>query len=183
MTDNPPSDSGSADPDRTEAFLALYSEHQRTLMLYIASLLSRAEDVDDVIQETCSVLWREFDSFQPGTNFRAWACTVAFNQVRAWRKKQQRDRLVFSDRFLEAISEELISNTPYYEQRISKTQECIRKLPGHHRELIRLRYHAGRGIDELAALFDRSADAVYRMLSRIRQTLHECVTRSISAGE
>ena len=183
MTDNSAADPVRMDPERTEEFLALYSEHQRGLMLYIASLLPRSEDVDDVVQETCSVLWREFDSFQRGTNFRAWACTVAFNQVRAWRKKQQRDRLVFSDQFLNAISDELINNSPYYEQRSAKTQDCIRKLPLHHRELVRLRYHVGRSIDELATRFDRSTDAVYRMLSRIRQVLHECVTRSVRAGE
>ncbi|MFN7134755.1 MAG: guanylate kinase, partial [Myxococcales bacterium] len=57
-------------------------------------LRERKTDSEEVIQETNLVLWREFDRFQEGTNFAAWACRVALNQVLAWRKKRQRDRLL-----------------------------------------------------------------------------------------
>ena len=57
------------------------------------SVLPNRTDVDDLLQETNLVLWREFESFEIGTNFTAWAYRIAHNQVLAWRKpvKEYRD--------------------------------------------------------------------------------------------
>jgi RNA polymerase sigma-70 factor, ECF subfamily len=165
------------DPDE---FLCLFAKHQQTIALYLTSLLPTQQDVDDVFQETSLVLWREFAKFQPGTNFGAWACTIAFNQVRAWRSRQKRETLVFSDVFLERISEELNEYADYYQNRLQALERCIEQLPEHHRELVRHRYLAGATVEALAEKAKRSPVAVYRMLSRVRQALHDCVTKRIS---
>lgn len=160
---------------RTEEFVGLWTAHQQRVSVYLASLLGRQESVDDLLQETSLVCWREFEKFRLGTNFGAWACTVAFNRVRAWRKKKSREQLVFSDEFVASISDELIRQEEEVPERISYLNECIRGLSDHHRDLIRQRYSAGQSIDTIAERLSRSHDAVYRMLSRIRASLQECV--------
>jgi RNA polymerase sigma-70 factor, ECF subfamily len=169
-----------ASAGETNDFLRLFAKNQRTVLLYLTSLLPTQTDVDDVFQETSLVLWREFSGFQVGTNFGAWACTIAFNQVRAWRSRQKRETLVFSDAFLQSISDEMVNNGDHLEERLKALEACIDFLPAHHRELVRHRYDDGNSIDSIAQQAQRTPDAVYRMLSRIRETLHDCVTKRLT---
>jgi RNA polymerase sigma-70 factor (ECF subfamily) len=164
----------------TELFIRLLGENHRRLYLYVTSLVPNRADAEDILQQTNLVLWREFEQFEPGTNFTAWACRVALNQVLCWRKKRQRDRLVFCEDFFEAVAEELNSEMARLEQRSQVLGSCINKLPPHHRNLIRLRYQDGSSVESIASELHRTVDAVYRMLSRIRQVLHRCVTHSLS---
>jgi RNA polymerase sigma-70 factor (ECF subfamily) len=173
-------DQGSA--ERTEAFVRLLGQNQRRLFLYVMSLVHNWNDAEEIVQEANLVLWREFDHFQPGTNFAAWACKVAFHQVLAWRKRQQRDRLEFSPQFLEAVADEGIRAGEVLEERFQMLAQCIDKLPSFQRDLLRLRYTEGLAIEVVARQVDRSVDAVYRALSRIRHTLHACVTRGLLEG-
>jgi RNA polymerase sigma-70 factor, ECF subfamily len=160
---------------RIEEFVRLLGENQHRIFVYLMSMMHDRVAVEDVQQETNLVLWREFESFEPNSNFAAWSCRVAFNQMRAWRKKQQRDRLVFSDSFLEAIAAEIDSQSSSIDRRLDALEKCMEKLPLHHRELIRNRYSTGSAIEEIANRMDRKPDAIYRLLSRVRCSLLECV--------
>lgn len=179
LATSPPPVSGDS-ATRVEAFVSLLGQNQRRIHLFVASLVPNASDADDILQETNLVLWREFDQFVLGTNFASWACTVAFNQVLAWRKRKQRDRLVFSDQFLSAVSGELLAQADRIEDRSSALASCIERLAPQHRELLRLRYTDGNPVETIATQFQRTTEAVYRMLSRIRHALHECVTASLA---
>jgi RNA polymerase sigma-70 factor (ECF subfamily) len=177
--DSPQGDADDDSAARTEAFIRLLGQSHRSLHLYVMSLVPNRSDAEDVLQQTQLVLWREFAQFELGTNFAAWACRVAFNQVLAWRKRRQRDRLVFSEAFLEAVAEEAAAGSEWLEDRSQRLAGCLNKLPPHHRELIRLRYTEGTAVETIATEVNRSVDAVYRMLSRIRQSLYDCVSRSL----
>src|SRR5437660_8180880 len=102
---------------RVDAYVRQLGQNQRRITLYVLSLVPRWNDAEEIVQETNLVLWREFDTFQRGTNFSAWACKVAFHQVLAWRKRRQRDRLELSPAFLEVVSEELTSAADVLEER------------------------------------------------------------------
>ena len=98
----PPEPVVSAEP--VDCFVTLVGRHQSRIRRLVRSLVPNLADADDVLQNTHLVLWREFHRFAPGTDFAAWAGSVAFHEVLAWRKKRGRDRLVFSDEFLAAVS-------------------------------------------------------------------------------
>jgi RNA polymerase sigma-70 factor (ECF subfamily) len=166
---------------RMDDFLGLFNAHRRQILVYLATLLPSQADVDDVFQETSMVLWREFHEFKPGTNFAAWACAIAFNRVRAWRSRRNRDQLVFSDSMLQLISEQLLTHSDYYQERLQALDGCVASLRGHHRDLLNSRYQSGMSIEAIAEMSQRTPTAVYRMLSRIRQALFECVERKIKA--
>lgn len=165
-------------PERADTFVRLLGQNQRRLHMYVLSLVPSWADAEEIIQETNLVLWREFHQFQLGTNFAAWACKVAFHQVLAWRKRRQRDRLEFSPAFLEAVAEEASTRMDALEERSQLLAGCIGRLPDHQRDLLRLRYSENLAIEALARQVDRSVEAVYRALSRIRAALHECVTQA-----
>jgi RNA polymerase sigma-70 factor (ECF subfamily) len=176
-----PSASADSSSARMDDFVRLFSLHQRKLYLFIGSLLPDGRDVEDVFQETSLVLWKEFETFVPGTNFSAWAAQVALNQTLAHRKRRNRNRIVFSDEFLKAVARDMTVYGDDLDRRTAALSGCVLKLPPHHQELIRARYASGEAVEQIAEHLNRSVEAVYRMLSRIRQSLHECVTRTLAA--
>jgi RNA polymerase sigma-70 factor, ECF subfamily len=170
-----------ATSEQMDEFVKLFSQHQRKLYLFIGSLIPDGRDVEDVFQETSLVLWREFEKFERGTNFSAWAAQVALNQTLAHRKRKTRSRIVFSDEFLTAVARDITAYGDDLDRRTTVLAGCVLKLPSHHQELIRARYASGEAIEQIAEQLNRTTEAVYRMLSRIRQSLHECVTRTLAS--
>jgi len=176
-------DSDAADANasrRADVFMRLLSENQRRIALYVLGLVPRWNDAEEIIQETNLVLWREFGNFQVGTNFPAWACTVAFHQVLAWRKRRSRQRLRFTDAFVEAVAQESAAAGEQLDGRWRHLSRCLEKLPDHRRELVRLRYSEECSIEELAERSGRTVTAIYRALSRVRRVLFDCVNRSVA---
>ncbi len=193
MTDKPTSASketsqtigeppGIAPPERIEQFVQLIGLHQNKIHRYLLSLVPNLHDADDLFQQTNLFLWREFDRFEEGTNFVSWACAVAYHEVLAWRKTRSRERLVFSDAFLAAVSSQLDSSAERIELRSQALVQCVEKLPKHHRELIQLRYGELGRVESIAEKVGRTTEAVYRMLSRIRRALYDCVDQALELG-
>lgn len=63
-------------PQETE-FVAQLTEIQLALRLYVQSLMPGDVAAHDVAQQANATLWRKRNEFAPGTNFKAWAFSVA----------------------------------------------------------------------------------------------------------
>lgn len=167
-------------PDRAEEFVFLLARHERLLGAYVMTMVPHPQDADDILQEAKVVMWRNFGKFEPGTNFGAWARKVAFHQVLAYRKRKHRDRLDFSEDFLRTVSEEVEHSADRLEQRERVLHDCVAKLPAEHRDALHLRYQEGLSLEDMAARLERTVGALYRLLSRVRHVLHECVTKNLN---
>ena len=167
--------------DRTEAYLRLLSQHDRWLATYVYSLVASAADADDILQEVKVTLWKRFDTFELGTHFQAWARTVAMHQVLNYRRSQKRrDHAPLDEAFIEAVAAEIDQRADALEHKAEALNACLRKLPEAHRKMIVWRYYEDCGVDEIATKSERSIEAVYRLLSRIRVALSECVNRQLA---
>ncbi|MCG8511741.1 MAG: hypothetical protein MI741_21210, partial [Rhodospirillales bacterium] len=107
----------------------------------------------------------------------------AYFQVRNQRRKMQRDRLMFDDDVLEQLATEAEAFESPTTDRLVALQECIEKLPRHHRDIIRKRYMHDTSVQALAKAIHKSANAVAVMLFRIREALVRCIeSRTKSEG-
>jgi RNA polymerase sigma-70 factor (ECF subfamily) len=170
-----------SDSKRAEEFVFLLARHERMLGGYVAAMVPHAQDADDILQDTKVVMWRSFEQYQAGTNFAAWARKIAFHRVLAFRKRKHRDPLDFSDEFLRAVSEEADLGAARLEQRQRVLQYCVAKLPSDHRTLVLLRYDEQLDLEEIAVRMNRTVGALYRLLSRVRFALYDCVSKHLSA--
>lgn len=164
---------------KTREFVRLLTQHERRLFAYILALVPRWADADDILQETSLRLWDEFDKYSPGTDFMAWAGRVAFYQVLTFRKQHNRDRRLFSEQFIDVVDAAATAVPDEADAQHLALADCMTKLSDSNRELLRACYSADTNIKEAAARLGRSLPAVYRALSRIRITLHECVEQSM----
>jgi RNA polymerase sigma-70 factor (ECF subfamily) len=170
-------------PDRAEEFVFLLARHERLLGAYVMTMVPHPQDADDILQEAKVVMWRHFAKFELGTNFGAWARKIAFHQVLAYRKRKHRDRLDFSEDFLRAVADEAEVSADHLEQRERLLHECVAKLPEDHRATLQLRYQEGLSLEDMAARLGRTVGALYRLLSRVRAVLHECVSKNLNRPE
>jgi RNA polymerase sigma-70 factor (ECF subfamily) len=108
---------------------------------------------------------------------------VAFHVVRAFRKRKNRDRLDFWDEFGKAVAEGVETHSTRLERRERALQQCLQKLPKAHRDVVVLRYHESLELEQMDVRLGRSHGALYRMLSRIRHRLHECVSGFFKASD
>lgn len=174
-------ESGS-DPDRTVEFVEALTGNERPLRAFIRSLVPDTSAADDVFQETCRVMWRRFDTFEPGTNFAAWACRIAFHKVLDLRKKQSSSRVEYSTSLVELLAEDCMERLERAESRYRALQECFSRLDDRDRDLVRRRYEEGASVRSVAEALGRPIEGLYKVYQRIRRNLLECVETTLEGA-
>lgn len=177
MTDA--ADPVAAIPD--EEMVGLIAQAQRRLYAFILTLVRRTVDADDVLQETNAVLWRKRTTFQRESDFFAWAFEIARLQVLAWRGRQARGADLFEPALLAEIAATALVESVEYSRRETALAGCLKKLPESQRALILHRYQPRVAVKSMAAGMGKSAKAVSELLRRIRDTLRECIERTLAA--
>jgi RNA polymerase sigma-70 factor (ECF subfamily) len=163
--------------EKVELFVSLLAKHDRSLGIYVISLCPNLTEAEDVIQDVKLFMWKNFDKFTPGTSFVAWAKKIAFYTVLSHRKKTMRQPMLLGDEFIQAVADDVEKRQEELEKRHARLGSCIKKLSGREREMLILRYTQRLDIEKMAEILSRTVAAVYRHLSRIRLSLHDCVTR------
>lgn len=167
--------------DSTEEFVHSITQAQRRLYAFVLALVRRPADADDVLQETNVVLWRKRETYRPGTDFYAWAFEIVRLQVLAWRARQARSADPFDAALLTEIAAAAELESQRYGQREAALRSCLQKLPEQQRALIIRRYQPEVAVNSLAAELGKSAKSVSESLRRIRDTLRQCIERTLAA--
>lgn len=167
-----------------DEFLRLLQAHQNQLLSLIFCQVQHMADAEDIFQQTALTLWEKFSQFEPGSNFLAWAKTVASNKTMAFLRDRRRSRTRFSETLIEQLAERPLWSSEATELKLNALSRCTQKLGANDQLLLRECYGQAEGkIQSAAAKLGRSADSVYVSLSRIRRNLAECIQRSMSREE
>ena len=174
--------------DRTEPSLTaqtqlmlLMTQHQRRIFSYIYTLVPYRADAEDILQETSLVICEKFADFKIGTDFAAWACQIAYWEVRRARQKFARAKVVFDQDVVDALAQTAAGMIEEVSERHEALAGCLKKLHPRDRELVLTRYEPGCGVDEAARRSGRSLEAAYKALGRIRKLLLDCVSNQLAA--
>ena len=176
-----PSNGPAASQSPSAEFIQLFTRTQRPMFLYILSLVPRPVDAEEILQEANLIVWTKSQQFQPGTNFRAWACQIAYYEVLKYRERKQRDKLHFNPELLEMIAAESIQQAELLDRRRQALAECLQKLKETDRTLIQTRYSPDGEGPGIADQLGRPINSIYQSLSRIRKSLLECINRRLAA--
>lgn len=163
----------------TVDFLRRLSQCERRIKAYILALVPNWADADDLYQETTVRLWEQFAEYDSEKEFGAWACTVAHYMVLAYRKKSSREKGRFSQAFVDAVAEEVAATSKEADLRYRALQHCLQKLNKRNRDLVRRCYSGTTTLKAVAQQTGRTAAALYKALSRIRHSLHECIEKNL----
>ena len=156
---------------------------QSPIELYVRGLMPGDPSFEEVVQQANAKIWESRHAFELGTNFRAWAMSIARFEVFNFRKRQARDaRLRFSMELTETMASELEEATEHFEDRQAALRLCLEEMHPNSRALVMSRYGSSESLSEFALRAGRSVGGLRVSLNRIRKALAECIERKLQLG-
>ena len=132
------------------------------------SLTARSDKADDLVQETLMKAWKHHDSFQHGTNMKAWLYTILRNEFYSQLRKRKRE-VEDADGFYSnkvAVHAEQDGHLDMADLRIA-----LAKLPEDQREAIILVGASGFSYEEAAAICSVAVGTIKSRVNRARARL------------
>ena len=166
------------EPDR-ERFVRLLMRHDRVIRAYLRSFLQSATDVDEVMQEISVIAWRKFGELEDPDNFRRWICVIARYEVLMHRRKKARDRIVLGREIEELLADEGLEELSLREQQLEALEGCLDKLSRKRKQLVLHIYASEHPMRTIAEKIGKTPEALYKLLSRTRRELRQCVERTL----
>ncbi|MCH7227127.1 sigma-70 family RNA polymerase sigma factor [Haloferula sp. A504] len=162
--------------DPMREFVRELTEHQQALRTFVDYLMMGAPGASDVAQEVNLLLWEKRAQFKPGTNFRAWAFTMARYVALGHRRKLRRDgALVFDPDLIERLADEWEAEPDERERKLAALDHCLEQLPDEDLKLVRARYGSHGEIERLAGEIGKTSGSLRLRLFRLRAALKQCV--------
>ena len=156
------------DPEQKKDFFISYSGDDKTWAEWIAWQL------DEAGYTTVLQAW----DFRPGSNFLAWARTIAKYEA----LQLARDRAKAPTSLSPDVIEQLSTTAPDFDnpdERLGMMRECIETLAPRAKEVIQLRYAKALEPVEIADRMKLAIQSVSVMLSRARASLRKCIERKL----
>ena len=183
LTKVPPGPRADMKKSRDDLFIERYIECQSGLYRFIATLVPNRADAEELFQEASLTAWRIRDRFDPLREASPWLCGIARNLVAAHYRKQKSLALTLDPDVLERLGQQQMEEDAVLGERARALNQCLEKLPDRQRDLVRQYYHSDQTVQSFSRARGRSAEAVYKMIQRVRMTLFECVNQTLKRGE
>ena len=167
------------DQEKHQHFAEKMVRDQVRVFGYILSLIPNRADAEEVFQQTSLTLWENWHRYDPQLDFFPWACGFAYNHVRNFVRKNRRKPMCLDADVVEALAES--GQLPRIDARIEALRDCVEQIPDRSREVIE-RHYEGESVGDIAKVHRLTENAVYKLLRRSRELLHDCITQRLSLG-
>jgi RNA polymerase sigma-70 factor, ECF subfamily len=132
------------------------------------SLTSSAERADDLVQETMLKAWKSFESFEQGSNMRAWLYTILRNEFYTQLRKRKREVEDADGVFAARLS---IPGGQESHLDMEDMRAALAQLPPDQREAIILVGASGFSYEEAAEICLVAVGTIKSRVSRARMRL------------
>ena len=170
MSDQPQATGADALSEKTfKADLVALIPHMRA---FARTMTGNPAQADDLAQDALAKAWQCRDSFQMGTNMKAWTFMILRNQFysdmrRAWRSVQLDQEA--AERTL------LASDDPSAPLELNELRMALASLPVDQREAVILVGAGGLSYEEAAEICDCAVGTVKSRVSRAREALRRII--------
>ena len=165
------------------AFDALVTEHQQRIYFFIRSMVFNPDDARDTLQDVNIVLYRKQDAYEHGTNFKAWAFTIARFECLSYLSRYKKNQWTTLDSgLLESLADAAEEKADDVEPCLKALRKCILALAPDVQHLISSRYQQGTPLDATATQMQTSVGALKQKLFRARKQLKQCILKRMQHG-
>lgn len=141
-----------------------------SLRAFAVSLTGRHDKADDLVQDTIMKAWAKQDSFEMGTNIKAWLFTILRNEFYSQMRKRGREVQDSEGAFTERLS---VHPAQYGAMDLEDFKKALDSLPADQREAIILIGASGFSYEEAAEICDCAIGTMKSRVSRARVRLQE----------
>lgn len=165
-----------------KAYRDLVRRFQRPVFSVLVRIVRRAEDAEDLTQETFIRMFRALDRYDPGRPFSAWLFTIAtrlaIDQLRRRRvptvSLQVSEPGSHEERTLDVEDQGLKPDEiASHGEEARRTQELIDSLPEHYRIVVLLRHQQDLSYEEIAEALNLPLGTVKARIHRARALLKD----------
>ena len=171
------------DSESDERFIQCFTSCQRALRSFVVGMTPSSADADDILQEVNLALWRKRHLYDPEQEFLRWACAFAVLEIRSFRGRSAKRRLFFDDAALDTLAADWPYDIPLADQRREALKFCLTKLSPKQREVITNFYSKRATAQQLSERFEMPLSSIYKVLTRAREALRDCVSSQLSQSE
>ena len=138
------------------------------LRAFALSLARTSDRADDLVQETLMKAWNKFDTFEEGTNLKAWLFTIMRNEFYSQMRKRGRE---VQDS--EGVFAAQLATHPEQQGHmdLEDFRTALENLPDDQREALMLIGANGFSYEEAAAIADVAVGTIKSRVSRARTRL------------
>jgi RNA polymerase sigma-70 factor (ECF subfamily) len=140
------------------------------LRAFAFSLCGQHERADDLVQETLLKAWSHLDSYQEGTNLRAWLFTILRNSFFSEMRKRRREVEDAGGKKAESLS---VAPAQQGHVDMQDLRKALDLLPPHQREAVVLVGAAGMSYEEAAEIAKCAVGTMKSRVNRARVKLGE----------
>lgn len=159
-------------------------QHQRKLLFFIFGIYPNHDAAEDILQETNRIIWTKRDEFEEGSNFLAWARTIAKFQTLSYLKtRKSKSWLHFDSDLVQDLARKLEQRDSLMEGRKTFLKQCINSLDDKDQELVLRKYQLKETNKQIGEQIGRSEGGLKQAFLRIRRLLRECVQRKEAAAK
>lgn len=146
------------------------------LRTFSRGLCRRQSMAEDLVQETLAKAWRARDSFQLGTNLKAWLFTILRNEFYTHVRRAKRETYWDSE-----ASERLpaVEHQQDWAMDLSDTARALGELPPNQREALILVSAGGYSYDDVAKICGTPVGTAKSRVGRARATLRSILEGNI----
>lgn len=133
-------------------------------------LARRADEAEELVQDTLLQAWRRRDQFQPGSNLRAWLYVILRNRFHSRPHRRWRALTEFSDeRALDGLA---APDTAAARLQVSELRRALAALPAAQRQAVLLVSVQGLSYEAAARAMGCPAATAKTRVFRAREALH-----------
>ncbi len=167
--------------DRYKLFLRLYRQNENGIYSFTLKLLPNYSIAEEIMQESLMTMWDKFDSFQQGTNFSAWAKQIVkYKVIQYLSNKNNKSIIYLTAEMIEQLGQDERTSSSY-DTYFEALHNCVDKLQGRNKEIIRLRYYKNFKVKDMASMLNTTSNAVSKHIARIHGALKKCINQTINA--
>lgn len=156
-----------------DGFVAIYHKFYTPLLCFITRYVKKTELAEEIIADVFVSLWNRRMEFENLDGLRAYLYVAAKNaSLNSIRSNKKHSGLASINDFEHLLIEDKDAYSEMIHiELIQSIFEDVEKLPLKQRDVFNLTYLEDKTVEEISALLDMSATAVYANRSRAIQTL------------
>lgn len=154
------------------AFEALFRRFHRPLAAYLLRLTGRPEAVDELVDDTLLVVWRQPDRFDGRSRLSTWIFGIAYKKALKHLERQRREASRTGESDAEPVAPEDGPERRHVRRELARrVAAALDRLPAEQRGVVVLTYYHGLSYPEISEVMDCPVGTVKTRMFHARRKL------------
>lgn len=164
---------------KSARFFKLYTGVSSRIYSYLMVMVHNRDSAEELVQETATVLWSKFDEYEEGSNFGAWAISIARFKALEFLRKRQNSQMIFDSRFYEMVSDRAAKSSEDLPIHIEALRHCLETLSENQIKLLSMRFRKNISIKNISQVTGRPLGSLYHYFSKLTRGLRDCIDKQL----